>query len=110
MKLLERLRKADWFLEPVGSKTGGFSGGLPAASLKEVEPTLHASLKVQEIGIRESNSIHVIEFTWTKDEDGIYEKMVPKFFKFQPQAKETESQPPLRPKQHLDVKLVELAG
>jgi len=94
--LLERLSNADWLLQPPQSLSG-FFGDPTASNLKDVKPALSATFYLQE---HNSHQTIVVVISWTLDEDGIYEKMVPKFFKLPP--KQTD------PKDHLDINLIEL--
>lgn len=126
------MMNAEHLLEPVKA-SGGFFGAAPT-SLKDTKPTLRGtwvfedpnsytienptfktairnpgrpinpsitstSSKVKDAEVSPSNLI-VVELEWTEDEDGAYEKMSPKFYKLKP------GQP--RPKEHMDINLLEL--
>jgi hypothetical protein len=62
---------------------------------------LRATLIVEDQTAADRNRPIVIQVDWTEDEDGEFEKGIPRFFKLK------ENQ--LLPKQHLDVNLIELA-
>jgi hypothetical protein len=58
-----------------------------------------ASSKTEKVEASPSVPI-VVEVEWTEDEDGIYEKMSPKFYKLKPGQ--------TRLKEHMDINLLEL--
>ncbi|KAF2202745.1 hypothetical protein GQ43DRAFT_413115 [Delitschia confertaspora ATCC 74209] len=101
-QLLGRLMNANHLLEPIASTGGGWSVGFTASSLQDVRPTLRGTWFLQEVGKRHTRQDIVVQIRWTEvqDNEGMYEKHAPQFFKLMPDQE--------LPKDYLDINLVEL--
>ncbi|KAF2637096.1 hypothetical protein P280DRAFT_458889 [Massarina eburnea CBS 473.64] len=106
--LLARLIASDDFLEPM--KSAGFFGYTPP-SLDDVRPMFRGTWifrdpnaprwpKDNKANKKDPPSLMVVQIDWTDDEEGMYEKMEPRFFQLKPGHSS--------PEEHLDIKMLEL--
>ncbi|KAF1956384.1 hypothetical protein CC80DRAFT_593832 [Byssothecium circinans] len=123
--LLDRLIAADQFLKPV--KSAGWFGYTPR-TLSDVRPIFRGTwifrdpnaprwvepvVDARNAGrptprepenqgpkLSPNASLMAVQIEWTEDEDGLYEKMEPRYFQLKPGE--------TTPKEHLDIKLLEL--
>lgn len=95
--LLKRLTEAGHLLEPTSTGIGGFFTNVPK-TLAETKPTLRGSWVFMDPNGTAFN--YVVQVHWSLDEDGVYEKDHSEFYRLPSGLK--------GPKEHIDVKLLEL--
>jgi hypothetical protein len=111
-ELLDRFIAAEHLLEP--TRSADYFGHTPD-TLEEVRPIFRGTWVFTDPNARHparsqgsytdaktapQPGLMVVRIDWTDDEDGLYEKGMPEFYRLQP------GQP--GPKEHMDLKLLEL--
>jgi len=105
-QVLRALMSADYLLEPI--KSAGYYGRMPY-SIKETQPVFRSTWVFSDpsaVGGRPSASntaqvpLVVVQVDWTDDEDGLYEKGVPRYYR--------PDQGMNGPKVNMDINLLEL--